>query len=453
MSSKNKPLLLLVLALLAIAGIAYAVLWGLKPTKPPRPRLSIGEKILVKEQTNPEKQAGVQGFSSGDFDTAITKLEESLKVNRNDPEALIYLNNAKAKAANQPVLKIAVSVPIDRNLYVAQEILRGVAQAQDEVNREGGINGALLIVEIANDDNEPKIVEKLANEFVEDSDILAVVGHNSNNASLAAAPFYSQGGLVMVSPTSTSSELSGNNKYWFRTVPINRWSAEGLSRHVSTVLDKKIAICFDSESSYSKSFKEDFDNAMSAEGDRIAQTKCDFSAPNFNPFTIMSQIINEGTDGLLLIPSVDKHPQAIEMTRANAVKLRLFASENLYTFNTLDQGRADVEGMVLAVSWHPKAIPGHPFPDNAFNLWGGEVNWRTAMAYDATLAIIAGLKQGNTREELQKALSSEDFSVEGATGTFKFDEAGDRQGEVYLLRIESDSNSSNGTGYDFVLLR
>ncbi|HBY75884.1 MAG TPA: ABC transporter substrate-binding protein, partial [Cyanobacteria bacterium UBA11148] len=51
--------------------------------------------------------------------------------------------------------KIAVSVPMESNLNKAQEILRGVAQAQNEVNRNGGINGMLLKVAIANDENDP----------------------------------------------------------------------------------------------------------------------------------------------------------------------------------------------------------------------------------------------------------------------------------------------------------
>jgi len=91
-----------------------------------------------------------------------------------------------------------------------------------------------------------------------------------------------------------------------------------------------------------------------------------------------------------------------------------------------------------------------PFPKAAEKLWGGSVNWRTAMAYDATLAIIQGLKQNNTREGLRQALKSEDFQVEGATGTFKFDELGDRQGDAYIVRIEPNSESS--FGYGFVLV-
>jgi hypothetical protein len=40
-------------------------------------------------------------------------------------------------------------------------------------------------------------------------------------------------------------------------------------------------------------------------------------------------------------------------------------------------------GMVLAVPWHILGDPNSPFPKAASQLWGGEVSWRTALAYDA----------------------------------------------------------------------
>jgi branched-chain amino acid transport system substrate-binding protein len=69
------------------------------------------------------------------------------------------------------------------------------------------------------------------------------------------------------------------------------------------------------------------------------------------------------------------------------------------------------------------------------------------MAYDATQVIITGLKRSNTRQELQKVLSSPGFSVNGATGTIKFRPSGDRDGKSILVQVQS-----SGTGYDFVRL-
>ncbi|MDZ7958307.1 MAG: ABC transporter substrate-binding protein [Aulosira sp. DedQUE10] len=412
-------------------------------------RISLGEKILVAADTSADKEAGVQAFAKGDFATASTKLKSSLLKHRNDPESLIYLNNSQTKNTNS--LKIAVSVPIGGNLDVAKEILRGVAQAQDEVNRSGGIKGKLLQVAIANDDNESSQAQQIAKQFVQDPSILAVVGHNSSNASIAAAPIYQEGGLVMISPSSTAQNLSGIGSYIFRTVPSNGAFAERLSNYtIKTARKTNIAICADSKSIDTQSFKDEFIKGIVAGGGKVNPTNCDIAATNFDPSALISQFISSGADGLVLAPNVDRINKALDIAAANNGKLTIFASPTLYTFQTLQVGKADVSGLVLPVPWHPQAIPGNPFPQNAVKLWGGNVNWRTATAYDATIAIAKGLQQSSTRNDLEKVLHSSSLVANGATGKIEFLPSGDRNGTAVLVKIQPSSKSS--TGYDFMPL-
>ncbi len=471
MSQKNETTILL-LSLLITAGLLGAGYWWFtrqsgvnlgdlsdsnsgqpgsvsQPSGRLQERMSFGGKILVAADTNPNKQDGVKAFAAGDFNGAISKFQSSLQSNRNDPETLIYLNNAKAAGSNP--LKIAVTAPIGGNLNVAREMLRGVAQAQDEVNNSGGINGALLQVEIANDDNNPAIAKQLADELVKDSSVLAVVGHNSSEASLAAAPEYQNGKLVMISPTSDAKNLSGIGNYIFRTIPSIRLQAEALANYgVKTARKTNTVICLDSQSQSSQSLKDEFTSAVSTAGGKVVPINCELSAPNFDANAVISQAISQGADSLLLLPSVDRITQALDVGQANQRRLALLGSSTLYTIQTLQQGQATVNGMVLAVAWHPRAIPGNPFAENAVKRWGGEVNWRSATAYDATQAIINGLKQSNTRDGLQKALSSPGFSTNGATGPVQFS-AGDRNGAAILVQIKPGQVSN--TGFDFVPLQ
>ncbi|GET43553.1 ABC transporter substrate-binding protein [Microseira wollei] len=409
-------------------------------------RISLGNRILINQDRNPYKEAGVKAFAKGDFSTAISQLESSLKKKRNDPEAWIYFNNAKA-GQNNP-LKIGVSVPIGGNLNIAKEILRGVAQAQDEANNNGGINGMPLQVEIANDDNDPSIVKKIAEKWVKDTTILALVGHNTSDASLAGAPIYQQGNLVMISPTSNAKKLSGIGSYIFRTVPSISSEAEVIARYaIKTKQLSKLAICADSQAKASQSFKQELRSAIDNEGGKISQIACDFSHPNFNHSGAISQAVSDGAEGLVLAASVSKIKRSLDIIRANKGRLYLMANSTLYTFDTLKLGQAEANEMVLAVPWHPEAIPDNPFSKNARKYWGGDVNWRTALAYDATQAIIAGLKQDNTRQGLQKTLSSSEFSANGATGKIQFLPSGDRNDSSILVKIQP--GQSSGTGYDF----
>jgi len=411
-------------------------------------RISLGNQILLTSYATPDKQAGVQAFAEGNYQAAAQYFQKSLQQNRNDPETIIYLNNATA--SNGFSLKIAVSVPIGSNPNVAQEILRGVAQAQDEINTSGGINGAKLQVEIVNDDNSPEVVREAAKTLTKDPSILAVIGHNASNASLEAAPIYQQEKLVMVTPTSFANNLSGFGSYIFRTVPNISVMAAPLAEYaVKTAGKTNIAVCYDSQAPDNISFKDEFVASLTAAGGKLVPTVCDFSLPSFNPESALADAVSKGAQGLMVAPHVDRIDRAISLARINRGKLPLYGSTTLYTFQTLKDGQKDVDGLVLPVPWHPDTNPGSRFPENARQRWGGIVNWRTATSFDATQAVIAGLRQSNTREGLQKALRNASFSTAGSSEDVKFLPTGDRAGKPILVQVKQGGS----TGYNFVPLR
>ncbi len=414
-------------------------------------RLSLGNQVLFTEDNQPEKQAAVQSYEKGDYPTAITKFSAVLKNNRNDPESLVYLNNSKAALKGQ-LIKIGASVPVGGNLNVAREILRGIAQAQNEINQTGGIDGKFLQVEIANDNNDPAIAKQIAAAFVKDSNIIAVIGHNSSESSIAAAPIYQEGGLVMISPTSVARNLSGIGSHIFRTTPSSKAMANALAIHVTQATRKtKVAVCSASKTEASQSFQEEFTTAIFENGGKVINIPCDFSAPNFNASDVPAQAISAGAEALVLAPSLNSINQSIDVLQAAKRRLPVFGSQTMYSMETLKQGQSDANGMVLAVPWHPALATGSAFAVNAKKLWGGSGNWRTAMSYDATLAMISGLKSGPIREQLQKALTNPGFSPKGAAGVVQFLPSGDRMMKVVLVKVQPGKES--GTGYDFTLLK
>ena len=414
-------------------------------------RFSLGEKILIGADNNPNKQMAVEKFAAGEFREAQIAFANSLDVNPNDPEALIYLNNSLAAFDYKPI-KIGASVPIGGSLDVAKEILRGIAQAQNEINKKGGIERdgvkRMLQVQIANDDNQPEVAEQIADRFVANPEIMAVIGHNSSTASIAAAPIYQQGNLVMISPTSVARELSQAGDYIFRTTPSSRILAESIAQYaVDDIRREKIAVCADSGSPASISFKDEFTLAVFELGGENANTTCDFSSADFDPDRVPSQAIADGAEALLLIPSVDKINQALEISKANQKRLTILGNHSMYTYETLKIGQSDLSGMVIPTSWHPNSTVDSSFNQNAKKLWGKEGSWRTATAYDATKALAAGLSLANTRQQLQQTLANPGFATPGVLGDITFLRSGDRQVKGTLVKIQP--GTSSGTGFDF----
>jgi branched-chain amino acid transport system substrate-binding protein len=92
--------------------------------------------------------------------------------------------------------------------------------------------------------------------------------------------------------------------------------------------------------------------------------------------------------------------------------------------------------------------PNAPFAQESQQLWGGDVNWRTAMAYDAAMTLVQGLKSGGDRQAVLQTIARPGFAFQGATGTVKFLPSGDRNQPMQLVVVEAGGRS--GYGYDFV---
>ncbi|MDG2616951.1 ABC transporter substrate-binding protein [Thermoleptolyngbya sichuanensis XZ-Cy5] len=412
-------------------------------------RISLGNRQLIASVTTPAKREGIAAFDAQDYDKAVEWFELSLKALPNDPETLIYLNNARLSRQQTPY-KIATSVPIGKNLNVAQEILRGVAQAQDEVNRNGGINGAGLEVTIINDDNDPAITREMANLLVENESLLAIVGHNTSDASIAAAPIYQQHGLVMISPTTFDADVAKVGDYIFRAVPTAQSMVLPLVEYIMARSPRpaRILVCYDSQAPDNNRFRNAFIDALTGRGGEIAkllneqgEDLCDFGSQSFDAARAIAQAEEQSATGLYLGPSINYLDPAIEVARANAGKLPLYSSPSLYTQKILQDGQAAVEGLILPTPWSPDAYP--RFARSAQQLWGATVNWRTATAYDATQAAIAGLRREATRSGLQKALQAPDFATTGAEDEMiRFLDTGDRRLTPVLVQVQRIESGS-----------
>jgi branched-chain amino acid transport system substrate-binding protein len=409
--------------------------------------ISFGETILTPGESGASKSKGFQALKDKNYDQAITELSATIKAKPNDPETLIALNNAKIKAGKN--YAIAVSVPLSTEPNVALEVLRGVAQAQNEINIKGGINGTPLKVAIANDDDNPQIAKTIATDLGQNQEILGVVGHISSDVTLGAAEAYKSAELVAISPFSTSVEIAKQkNPYIFRTVPSDFIAARTLAKYMFEKLQKKkVAIFFNSNSNYSQSLKSEFASSVSLEGGQVVD-EFDLSRPDFSATTSIQQAARQGVEVIMLATNVSTLDKALQVVQVNQKALPILAGDDVYSLKTLEIGRQQAEGMVVAIPWHIDVKLGSDFPQTSRQLWGADVNWRTALAYDAAVVLISALKQNPTRSGVRQNIAAPGFSTTGASGTIKFLPSGDRNASVQLVRVAPGTRSR--TGYDFI---
>jgi branched-chain amino acid transport system substrate-binding protein len=443
-SAKSRSPLPKVLGLILLGAIGWGI-WSKLSSSNPSTRMSEGDRILINDKNSEAKQRAAKLVEQRDDTQALQAFQAILDQNRNDPESLIYLNNLKATKASENNFSVGVSVPISVNPNVAQEILRGVAQAQDELNTSGGIAGRRMRVTIADDSNDPTIATQIAQEFAKNQSLLGVIGHNSSEASLAAAVVYQANQVVMISPTSGTDRLTGFGSYIFRTIPRTNFFSNPLVKYVvNTYPKKRIGLCQDSKSKDNLSFRDGFVASLVGEGGEMVALDCELSSPDFNAQSVINRAASEQVDAILICPHIDRLGQVITLAQANQSRIPLLSSQTLYTSKTLEGG-SNVAGLVIPVFWHPGLNP--DFSQRATQYWSGPVNWRTATSYDATLAIVkaASSTVTPTRDSIQSNLRAGKFSTTGSTGDVKFMDTGDRQGTPVLMTVQPTT-----TGFAFV---
>jgi branched-chain amino acid transport system substrate-binding protein len=418
-------------------------------------RFSSGEEILINAGSDNNaflnhKQQGTQAMAAGNYLKAVRQFQAALREKPNSPETLIYLNNAQI--GQQEAYKIAVPVPIASNtILFAQELLRGYAQAQQEINQAGGINGKLIKLVIADDDDNPKVATQVAQELGQRKDILAVTGHWSSTTTLAVTPIYDKNELVLLNPVSTSTQISGASEYVFRTIPSNFIVGATMADYALNDLNvNQLAVFYDSNSGYSQSLRRELRTALSTRGGQVA-TEFDLSEEGFLAQQRLEQAREQGAKAIVLIPSPQTIDRALQVINVNNRKFPLIGDiGNLYGIKTLQVGGEDAVGMAIPIPWHIQKPGSQQFVQKSRELWKADVNWATVMAYDAMNTIAEALEQASTREEIQDVLSSSNFSAPGVVQPVEFLPSGDRDGRLMMVEVQPANPSRSGTGYDFV---
>lgn len=407
-----------------------------------RSRVSVGEQSLF-ETDSEDKQAGIEAIADGNFANAVTVFNAALSDNPNDPETFIYRSNARI--GNERAYTIAVISPAGEASPIGLEILRGAAQAQDDINRGGGIDGTPVRLVLVNDGNDPETAQTIATGLAEDPSILGVVGHYSSDVTLATAPIYEQGALVTITPVSTAVDLSGISPYLYRTVPSDSFAAAALAAYMLYYReDRQAAVFFDADNDLSGSLKEEFNSFVSAWGGDVIN-EYDMSDGSFSADVVDT----EDADVLMLAASPDSLEAAADVIKRNRGEKPILGGDEIYNRYILEETGSDSQALTVAVPWHLLSRDtATNFVESSRDLWKGDVSWRTATAYDAVIAIAAGLTGDASREGLKAALDDNNFSVDSATGPINFLPSGDRRQVDRLVQVEAGTRS--GTGYDFV---
>ncbi|MDZ8237977.1 MAG: ABC transporter substrate-binding protein [Nostoc sp. ChiQUE01a] len=431
--------------------------------------LSCGEKSLISGSILSDKSKGIEAYKSNDYTTAIEYFKKAREKEPNDPETLIYLNNARIEKDKKTAYTIAVAVPISSNLYTSLQILRGVAQAQDNfLKQEQDQPKNRLKVLIADDANDVNQAKEIASFLVQQKHILAVIGHYASDPTINTRNIYKNGGLVSISPGSTSAKLPlPNDDFFFRTIPSVEISTITVALYLKSKEITNVAVFYNPSSEFSKSFLIELKKNFSGFKINIINDSEDIdfilSTPFFKPSKAIDKATHRSAQAFVMIPDGGTTnyslPNTLKLIKASRNKIPnnnfvMVGANTLFTDETLLLGEDAVGRLVVTTPWIQTTVCKSNFAKEAEKLWQGrEINSWAVTAYDAAKVLIQALftniEDNPTRLKLRDSLSNPRVKPKGADETFiKFDNGNRDKPEVELAKIVKSKSSE--LGYSFV---
>lgn len=407
--------------------------------------VSTGEKILLDSTT--AKNAGATAYGQQNWSEAIAQYQQAVQENPNDPESKIYLNNAQAAQQGNP-LAIAAVVPVATDANAAKEILRGIAQYQDEYNQ--GNPPRLLQVNVVNQNAANRgLASSLAQSLIDRPEILGIIGYGADASTRLAMQTYESAKLAVLSPVNT--QVDGNS---LKLISINQSTDKLVEEYLDSVAktlmlyaktqqsNPQVAIFYNSDSDYSNNLKQSILTVLpDINGQGIAEF--DVSDSNYNTQTAVEEAKAAGATVLVVALSKDKVPVAIEIAEANQQSLLLLGGDEMYNPDILVQGQDQISGMVLAVPWSSQA--GDTFAQEALQLWKGKVSWRTKTAYDATQVMTEVITQNPSRNDIYQNLQ-QGIEIDGSKINFSI------FNEVPLVQATPGNHGPQGSTHGFTAL-
>ncbi|MEM9484910.1 MAG: ABC transporter substrate-binding protein [Cyanobacteria bacterium P01_F01_bin.116] len=365
----------------------------------PTATLSQGERILLTQSSIPLKERGVAAIAASNYEAAVSALSAAHTRDPADPETLIYLNNARInnRPGEQTAHEIAVIVPAALAPATATSVLRGVAQAQTQINQANGIQGKPLRLILGDDQGKVEIAREIATQLSQSVNLMGVIGHDSVTTAKAAMEVYKDNQLSLIS---TSTDIKPQ-PLASPMVSDNSDVAKALADYMIKLNYRRVTLLYDGTHNNSDGFRASFETAY--KGDTLEQ----INLANVQKITAKSL----NTDVLLLSPGKRSLKQATEPLLNNNSQIRIFGGQEIFDPEVLDQLGPLADTLILAVPDRLYQSAASPFSDRPLKLWRSLADLTTTASYNAAQSMIWGLKQSPNREGVNQAIATIDNST------------------------------------------
>jgi branched-chain amino acid transport system substrate-binding protein len=355
--------------------------------------------------------------------------------------AVVLATSLVGCAVDHAPIAIGLVGPFSQARGVSMRL--GAELAVNEINRDGGVRGRRLTLVVEDDSAAPEAAVAAARQLYANPHVVAVIGHLTSAATLAAAPIYNGGKrpLVAISPSASAPSVSSAGPYVFRVCPTDVVHGTRLADFARQQLKARTAAILYQNDEYGRGIRETFATEFTARGGRlITDDPYVLDLPSFEPY--LRRLRMRGGADVLLIAGTEAAAQRILPTLDTVgIHPRVLGGDALSGLEATPEG----QGVFMSAAY----LPDQPGARNEAFVRAYHAAYprqpldhRGAAAYDIVHLLAAAMAQaGPNRSGIRDYLvgiGRAHPSFEGVTGRIVFDEHGDVPNKAVVVGVVRD---------------
>lgn len=313
----------------------------------------------------------------------------------------------------------------------------GTLLAVEDINRQGGIKGRKVELVVADDKHSKKTALE-ADRYLAGQGIRVIIGHMTSDMAELTVPFANANGLLLISPTISTEELTGLDDHFLRIISSNKVQADSLAKAAAVHAGvNKIAAVYDVENaSFAKPIITAFQENLKETSGRIILIETYRKQEDFAQ--ILRTIQATDANGILMIASSIDAAMFCQQSKKMGIHKPMFFPMWTMTNDFILAGGTAVEGAYLVnqEDLASEALAYRYFRQRYIERYGAEPTFSAILSYDAAMVLFEGMKaaQGLSADEIKAAiLQKEQF--QGLQQEIQMDCFGDAAGGYYLYRV------------------
>lgn len=274
-------------------------------------------------------------------------------------------------------------------------------------NQAGGIAGHQVELLIRDDQQEPEAATRALRELIAQG-VVAVVGPMTSAMAMPMVPIANEAGILLLSPTASTDELSGRDDHFFR---VNASTHENASRiaqyHLRQRTTRKLAVAYDLRNkAYAESWLDSFRTAYVQGGGELARPIGFAAGGEAAMLPVAQALLATRADGVLIVANSMDTAMLCQQLRKLDQRVPIITAEWAATERLLELGGKAVEGVIVAQNFdrNSTAPRYRSFHQTYRERFHREPGFGGVIAFDAANVLLDALAQRQQGRSIKETI-------------------------------------------------